>query len=87
MDTKLRSINLATVSGKKDDPSYGVVRGHVPIELHKRFKIFCVERGVDNSEGLEALLREYFESKDSQQKDLPAPSPTPAPKAKRGKAS
>ena len=63
MDTKLRNIEIPTVPGKKDDPNYAVVRGHVPIELYKQFKIFCVERGSDNSEGLEQLLREYFELK------------------------
>lgn len=63
MDAKLRKLEVATVAGKKDDPSYAVVRGHVPTELYKEFKIFCVERDVDNSEGLEQLLKEYFEIK------------------------
>jgi hypothetical protein len=84
MDTKLRNLVLATVPGKKDDPNYAVVRGHVPIDLYKQFKILCVELGVDNSEGLEVLLREYFEYKNAQQSETP---PAPAPKAKRGKAS
>jgi hypothetical protein len=35
----------------------------VPNELYKKFKIFCLDHGVDNSEGLELLLSEYFESK------------------------
>ncbi len=57
----MRNIVLATVPGKKDDPNYAAVRGHVPVDLYKKFKIFCLERGIDNSEGLEELLREYFE--------------------------
>jgi hypothetical protein len=66
METKLRSIFLATVPGKKDDPNYAAIRGHVPIDLYKKFKFFCVERGVDNSQGLEDLLQEYFECKEQQ---------------------
>lgn len=76
----MRSIFLATVPGKKDDPNYSAVRGHVPNDLYKKFKIFCVERGVDNSQGLEDLLREYFECKE-QQNGTPA---TPGSKS-RGK--
>ncbi len=72
MDTKLRNLDLTTVPGKKDDPNYAVVRGHVPIDLYKRFKFFCVEKGVDNSEGLEVVLREYFEWQDTQQSELSA---------------
>ena len=60
----MRSIFLATVPGKKDDPKYAAIRGHVPIDLYKKFKFFCVERGVDNSQGLEDLLQEYFEGED-----------------------
>jgi hypothetical protein len=74
MDTKLRNLDLATVPGKKDDPNYAVVRGHVPIDLYKRFKFFCVEKGVDNSEGLEVVLRGYFEWQDTQQNEPPASS-------------
>jgi hypothetical protein len=64
MEAKSQSIDLVTVPGKKDDPNYSVVRGHVPNELYKKFKIFCLDRDVDNSEGLEVLLTEYFESKE-----------------------
>ncbi|WP_200819452.1 hypothetical protein [Tolypothrix sp. NIES-4075] len=49
---------------KKDDPDYVAIRGHVPKNLYKRFKVFCLEREVDNSQGLEDLLSEYFEIKD-----------------------
>jgi hypothetical protein len=66
MEAKSQSIDLVTVPGKKDDPNYSVVRGHVPNELYKKFKIFCVDRGVDNSEGLEQLLAEYFGGEESQ---------------------
>jgi hypothetical protein len=74
MDTKLRNLDLATVPGKKDDPNYAVVRGHVPIDLYKRFKFFCVEKGVDNSEGLEVVLQGYFEWQDTQQNKPPGSS-------------
>ncbi|MEW6498637.1 MAG: hypothetical protein AB1589_39985 [Cyanobacteriota bacterium] len=55
---------VATVPGKKDDPNYQVVRGHVPKELAKRFKLFCVENEVDNSQGLENILAEHLLSAD-----------------------
>jgi hypothetical protein len=63
---KLRNLYLATVSAKKDDPDYVALRGHIPKELFRRFKMFCLEREVDNSQGLEELLKEYFAWKDSQ---------------------
>ena len=66
MEAKSQSLNLVTVPGKKDDPSYSVVRGHVPNDLYKKFKLFCLDRGMDNSEGLEQLLVEYFEREESQ---------------------
>jgi hypothetical protein len=79
MEAKLRSIDLVTVPGKKDDPNYSAVRGHVPNALYKKFKLFCLDGGVDNSEGLEQLLAEYFESKEQP----PAPQPRPAAAATR----
>ena len=48
------------MSAKKESPEYAALRGHVPKDLYKRFKIFCLERGIDNSQGLEDLLRDYF---------------------------
>lgn len=54
------------VTDKKKDPNYGLLRGFVLQDLLKRFKIYCVENGVDNSQGLENLLSEYFEWKDQQ---------------------
>lgn len=68
----MQNIKIANVPGKKDDPNYAPVRGHVPVELYKKFKIFCLDRSVDNSEGLELLLTEYFES---QEKPQPEPEP------------
>lgn len=49
---------------KKEDSGYAALRGHIPKDLYRRFKILCLERGVDNSQGLEDLIREYFELKD-----------------------
>jgi hypothetical protein len=66
MEAKSQSLNLVTVPGKKDDPNYSVVRGHVPNDLYKKFKLFCLDRDVDNSEGLEQLLVEYFEREEPQ---------------------
>ncbi|MBD2047272.1 hypothetical protein H6F78_17015 [Coleofasciculus sp. FACHB-64] len=60
--------------GKKDDPNYQIVRGHVPKELAKRFKFYCVENGVDNSQGLENILTEYLQQKEEQHLDNEAAS-------------
>jgi hypothetical protein len=81
MEEKLRSIYLATVPGKKDDPNYSAVRGHVPNDVYKKFKIFCLERGVDNSQGLEELLNDYFECKERE-----ASQEKPAKGKRQGKA-
>jgi hypothetical protein len=82
---KLQNIEIANVPGKKDDPNYAPVRGHVPVELYKKFKIFCLDRGVDNSEGLEVLLSEYFEGKEKP--PAPQPQPEPSPEKKKDEAT
>lgn len=79
MEKKLLHQHIATVVDKKQDPNYGVVRGFVPQDLLKRFKIYCVELGVDNSQGLESLLTEFFQYKDNQK----SASPTSSNSAKR----
>lgn len=66
----MRSLVLATVPAKKEDPGYAALRGHIPKSLYKRFKMFCLERGVDNSQGLEDLIHEYFEFKDKQEQEV-----------------
>lgn len=68
MEQKLLHQHIATVTYKKKDPNYGMVRGFVPQDLVRRFKIYCIDNGLDYSEGLENLLREYFEWKDQQTK-------------------
>ncbi|MEZ2341502.1 hypothetical protein [Microcoleus sp.] len=35
--------------------------------------MFCLERGVDNSQGLEDLIHEYFELKDQQEQEASIP--------------
>jgi hypothetical protein len=79
MEQKLLHQHIATVVDKKRDPNYGVVRGFVPQDLLKRFKVYCVELGMDNSQGLENLLTEFFQYKDSQQNEpLTDTSPNPS---------
>jgi len=65
---KLQNIDLATMPAKKDDPDYVALRGHIPKELFKKFKMFCLEKEIDNSQGLEDLLGEYFSWKELQEK-------------------
>lgn len=94
----MRNLFLVTMPAKKEDSGYAALRGHIPKDLYRRFKILCLERGVDNSQGLEDLIREYFELKDGDKHqdivpvnpDSTAPTETKAPsatKAKRGKES
>ncbi|MCC3595798.1 MULTISPECIES: hypothetical protein [unclassified Microcoleus] len=66
-----------TMPAKKEDPNYTILRGHVPKDLYRRFKILCLERGVDNSQGLEDLLNEYFELKGDGTGQLAPTTPTP----------
>lgn len=75
MEQELRHQHIATVTDKKKDPNYGLVRGFVPQDLLKKFKIYCVENGVDNSQGLENLLCEYFDWKDQQAQQQTASAP------------
>jgi hypothetical protein len=89
----LRNLFLVTMPAKKEDSGYAALRGHIPKDLYKRFKILCLERGVDNSQGLEDLLREYFELRDGSKHQEAAPidpelaptQNTPAKTSKRGK--
>jgi hypothetical protein len=83
MKQELRHLTLAPVVDKKKSPDYDVVRGYVPVELLKKFKFYCVERGVDNSIGLEEILTDFFRKRELQQNDPPA-SDTSA-KGSRGK--
>ncbi|MCC5638583.1 hypothetical protein LC593_22665 [Nostoc sp. CHAB 5844] len=53
--------NNSTTKRPTSSPSYfgnGIV---------KKFKMFCLEKEIDNSQGLEDLLAEYFSWKESQQ--------------------
>ena len=62
---------------KKADSGYAALRGHIPKDLYKRFRIHCLERDVDNSQGLEDLLREYFELKENKADNTETvPTPT-----------
>ncbi len=72
MKQELRYHILAPVVDKKRSPDYDVVRGYVPVGLLKKFKFYCVERGVDNSTGLEEVLTEFFKEKEAQQSEPPA---------------
>jgi hypothetical protein len=55
--------------GKKDDPKYDVVRGHVPKQLARRFKQYCLDEEIDYSEGLERILESFFNELDTPQKN------------------
>ncbi len=53
-------LRNCSVVDKRKSPDYDVLRGLVPIELIRRFKIFCMDNNLDNSEGLEKILNDYF---------------------------
>lgn len=72
MKQELRYHILAPVVDKKSSPDFDVVRGYVPVGLLKKFKFYCVERGIDNSKGLEEVLTEFFREKEAQQSQPPA---------------
>jgi hypothetical protein len=60
------------VPGKKDDPNYEQLRGHVPRTLAKRFKQFCLDNDLDYSLGLETLIEGFFTyANKSQSEGLP----------------
>ena len=54
--------------GKKDDPKYDIVRGHVPKQLARRFKQYCLDEEIDYSEGIERILEFFFNDLDTPQK-------------------
>ena len=45
---------------KKTDPKYGLLRGHIPKALLKRFKNYCLENELDYSQGLEDVVATFF---------------------------
>lgn len=54
--------------GKKDDSNYEQVRGHIPKQLSRRFKQYCLDEDIDYSEGLEQILGSFFDDLDKQKK-------------------
>ncbi len=48
--------------GKKDDPSYEQLRGHVPKALARQFKQFCLDQELDYSKGLQQILEDFFQA-------------------------
>jgi hypothetical protein len=48
--------------GKKDDPTYEQIRGHVPKILARQFKQYCLDQEIDYSKGLEKILDSFFQA-------------------------
>lgn len=67
-------MNSYDFVGKKDDPNYEQVRGHVPKQLVRRFKQYCLDEDMDYSEGLERILASFFSDGDGQNENLPEQS-------------
>jgi hypothetical protein len=65
---------------KKDDPNYEQVRAHVPKQLARRFKQYCLDEDIDYSEGLEKVLTSFFAEIDRLKKNLPRKSGQTKPK-------
>lgn len=55
--------------GKKDDSNYEQVRGHVPKQLARRFKQYCLDEDIDYSEGMEHILVSFFNDLDRPKKN------------------
>jgi hypothetical protein len=68
-------VMLINPLGKKDDPNYEQLRGHVPKSLARQFKQFCLDHEFDYSEGLEHILTQFFERIGKQEDDRPGPTP------------
>ncbi len=49
------------MASKKANPGYVDLRGHVPRELIRRFRIYALDNGLNHSQALETLLRERFD--------------------------
>ncbi len=56
---------------KKDDPNYEQVRGHVPKQLARQFKQYCLNEDIDYSEGLERILASFFSNERRADKSPP----------------
>ncbi len=54
--------------GKKDDPNYSQVSGHVPKELALRFRIACTAKEITISEALEKALEVWLEQESKSEK-------------------
>ena len=54
---------------KKDDPNYEQIRAHVPRNLVRRFKQYCLDEDIDYSEGLEEVLAFFFTALDGANKN------------------
>jgi hypothetical protein len=47
------SLTLVT---KRNDPNYAQVTGHIPVDLARRFGIYCASKQISKSEGLEKAV-------------------------------
>lgn len=56
--------------GKKDDPKYDQVRGHVPKQLARRFKQYCLDEDIDYSEGIERILTSFFSDENKRNENI-----------------
>jgi len=54
--------------GKKDDPNYSQVSGHVPKELALKFRITCTAKEITISEALEKALEVWLEQESRSEK-------------------
>jgi hypothetical protein len=54
--------------GKKDDPNYSQVSGHVPKELALKFRIACTAKEITISDGLERALQIWLEEESKAEK-------------------
>lgn len=55
--------------GKRDNPNYSQVSGHVPKDLKRKFEIYCVMQDMTLSDGLELALNRLIEEDRQDKKD------------------
>jgi len=47
--------------GKRDNPDYAQISGHIPKSLMKQFRIACTVEEITLSEGIEEAIRLWLE--------------------------
>lgn len=64
-----------TLVTKRKDPNYAQVTGHIPVDLARRFGIYCASKQISKSDGLENAVEALL----AQEPELSIHEPSKAP--------